>query len=108
MSEGNDDAVHLLRIATERKRQRLLHPRTLPFGPDQASLLAQMLPALLADARARQANGHGTMADVLIEEVCEMFEETPGTDRYEREADQVGAVAVRISSASRALRMAGR
>ncbi len=108
MNEGNDDAIHLLRIATERKRQRLLHPRTLPFGPDPQSLLAKMLPALLADARARQAAGCGTMADVLIEEVAELFEETPGTNEYEREADQVGAVAVRISSASRALRMAGR
>ena len=104
----NDDAVHLMKIATERKRQRLLHPRTLPFGPDPQSLVGRMRDALEADARGRQHEGYGTLADVLVEEICEMWQETPGTEAFEREALEAAAVLVRIASASRALRMAGR
>ena len=110
MPTHSDDPIWLQRTFTERKRQRERHPNEAPggFGPRPQSVFALMAAAIEEDARARQTEKHGTSADILLEEVCEMLRETPGTERYEEEAVQVAAVALRMASASRRLRMAGR
>ena len=110
MPTHSDDPIWLQRTFTERKRQREKHPEEPKggFGPTTNSMLWSLSSALEQDSRLRQKQGAGTYADVLVEEVCEMLRETPGTEAYEAEAVQVAAVALRMASASRRLRMAGR
>lgn len=110
MPTTHDDAVWLLKTSTERKNQREKHPLAPlgGFGPNRESTFSHLATAIELDARERQSKGNGTYADVLLEEVCELLRETPGTEKYEAEAVQVAAVALRMASASRALRKAGR
>ncbi len=100
----------MLLLATERemRRSHALHPEAMGFGPALASLFARQLDQIEADARARQDAGHGTRSDVLVEEVCELHRETPGTAAYERECVQVAAVALRNALLSMALREGAR
>jgi hypothetical protein len=110
MLTHSDDPIWLQRTFTERKRQREKHPEEPKggFGPNVESVFARMMNAVEKDARARQDAGAGTYSDVLAEEVCELHREVPGTEQYEAEAVQIAATALRMASASRRLRMAGR
>ena len=98
----------LLAVEREMRRSRALHPEPMGFGPALGSLFGRMLDQIEGDARARQDAGYGTRSDVLVEEVCELHREVPGTAAYERECVQVAASALRSALLSMALREGAR
>jgi len=101
-------AILLMAVEREMRRALVLHPAPMGFGPSLGSLFGRMLDQIEGDARARQDAGYGTRSDVLVEEVCELHREVPGTAAYERECVQVAAVALRNALLSMALREGAR